>query len=97
MAMKVIDKERLMKDDLMSYAKTEKNIMRKIKHPFIIALKHSFQTPEKFFLIMEYWWGGDLAVTVSKEGRIQEDLARIYIAEILLAVEILHGQNIAYR
>jgi hypothetical protein len=54
MAMKVIDKERLMKDDLMSYAKTEKNIMRQIKHPFIIALKHSFQTPEKFFLIMEY-------------------------------------------
>ena len=54
MAMKVIDKERLMKDDLMAYAKTEKNIMHQIQHPFIIELKHSFQTPEKFFLLMEY-------------------------------------------
>jgi len=54
LAMKVIDKERLVKDDLMPYANTEKNIMLYIQHPFIIALKHSFQTPEKFFLLMEY-------------------------------------------
>lgn len=54
MAMKIIDKERLQKDDLMPYANTEKNIMLHIQHPFIIALKHSFQTPEKFFLLMEY-------------------------------------------
>jgi serine/threonine protein kinase len=54
MAMKVIDKERLIKADIMSYALTEKNIMLQIQHPFIISLKHSFQTPEKYFLLMEY-------------------------------------------
>lgn len=54
MAMKVIDKERLIKDDLIPYANTEKNIMLTLQHPFIIALKHSFQTPDKFFLLMEY-------------------------------------------
>ena len=46
-AMKVIDKLRLIKDELMPYANTEKWIMLEIQHPFIIALKHSFQTPDK--------------------------------------------------
>ena len=54
MAMKVVDKELLTKNDLVSYMKTEKNIMLKIEHPFIVNLKHSFQTPDKFFLLMEY-------------------------------------------
>lgn len=87
MAMKVIDKERLIKDDLMPYANTEKNIMLQIKHPFIIALKHSFQTPVKYFLLMEYCCGGDLAGIIAKQGFVQEEIARIYIAEILLAIE----------
>ena len=47
MAMKVIDKLRLIKDELMPYANTEKLIMLEIQHPFIITLKHSFQTPDK--------------------------------------------------
>lgn len=97
MAMKVIDKERLIKDDLMPYAISEKNIMREIKHPFIIALRHSVQTPEKYFLIMEYCCGGDLASIVSKLGFVGEELARNYIAEIILAIETLHEHNIAYR
>jgi len=54
MAMKCVDKELLAKNGLTPYMKTEKNIMLKIDHPFIVNLKHSFQTPEKFFLLMEY-------------------------------------------
>ena len=95
--MKVVDKELLTKNDLVSYMKTEKNIMLKIEHPFIVNLKHSFQTPDKFFLLMEYWWGGDLAAKIAKEGWFDEKLARIYIAEITLALEELHRNNIAYR
>ena len=71
--------------------------MLKIHHPFIIALKHSFQTPEKFFLLMEYCCGGDLAAKISADGCFTEKDAKIYIAEIVLAVEALHKNNIAYR
>lgn len=97
MAMKVIDKARLIQDDLMPYANTEKNIMLQIQHPFIIGLKHSFQTPEKYFLLMEYCSGGDLAGIIQKKGKLEEEEAKYYIAEILLAIETLHNYNIAYR
>ena len=87
MGMKVISKERLRKDDLTTYALTEKDIMRKIKHPFIISLIHSFQTPDDFFLLMEYCSGGDLSTIIQKCGKVPEDLAKVYIAEVLLAIE----------
>lgn len=73
------------------------NIMLNIQHPFIISLKHSLQTPEKFFLLMEYWCGGDLSSVIAKHESIPEKIAWIYTAEIYLAIEELHSRNIAYR
>jgi len=36
-------------------------------------------------------------VRIANEGTLKEELAKIYIAEIILAVEELHKHNIAYR
>ena len=47
MAMKVIDKWLIKEKNMVDYAFLEKNIMIDFDHPFIIKLKHSFQTPEK--------------------------------------------------
>ena len=46
---------------------------------------------------MEYWWGGDLAAMIGKNQTLSEDMARNYIAEIILAIETIHKANIAYR
>jgi serine/threonine protein kinase len=66
-------------------------------HPFITHLHYAFQTDQKLFLVLEYCPGGDLGNLLSTKRKLSEDLARIYIAEILLALEALHKNMIIYR
>ena len=48
-------------------------------------------------MILDFCPGGDLGKIICNEKRFQEDRARIYIAEILLAVKDLHERDIIYR
>jgi serine/threonine protein kinase len=67
------------------------------RHPFIVGLNYAFQTRDKLFLILDYCPGGDLGKILSREKRFEEDRARIYLAEILLALEDLHKRDIIFR
>lgn len=57
----------------------------------------AFQNEKKLFLTLEYCPGGELFGLLSKKKRLSEDQARFYSAQILLALEYLHQQNIIYR
>lgn len=70
----------------MRYAKTERNVLSYTQHPFIVNLNYAFQSQDKLFLILEYCPGGDMARLLAKEKRLSEERARLYAAEILLAV-----------
>lgn len=71
--------------------------MTKIKHPFLIQMHSAFQNDKKLFLVLEYCPGGELFGLLSKKKRLSEDQARFYAAQILLALEYLHQNNIIYR
>lgn len=70
----------------MRYAKTERNVLSYTQHPFIVNLNYAFQSQDKLFLILEYCPGGDMARLLTKEKRLSEERARLYIAQILLAI-----------
>ncbi len=53
-AMKVLDKRRVLSQNLVRYAQTERNVLCFTRHPFIVGLDFAFQTAEKLFMIMEY-------------------------------------------
>lgn len=53
-AMKVLQKKRLVEQNIMRYIITEKNVLSRVKNPFIVRLYFSFQTEEYLYLIMEY-------------------------------------------
>jgi len=63
-AMKILNKRQIMGSNLVKYAKTERDVLTYIKHPFIISLKYAFQTPEKLFLLLEYAPGGNMSRTL---------------------------------
>jgi len=46
---------------------------------------------------MEYLQGGDVLSLLEKLGCLPEEIARIYIAEIVLALQYLHGYGIIHR
>ena len=96
-AMKVLQKEKIISQNLIKYALTERNVLSYMKHPFIVSLNFAFQTTDKLFLILDYCPGGDLGSHLLKEKRFTEYRARIYLCEIVLALEELHKHNIIFR
>jgi serine/threonine protein kinase len=60
-------------------------------------MKFAFQTPEKLFLLLDYAAGGNMSRALHKDRRFTEERARMYLSEILLAIEDLHKRDIIYR
>jgi serine/threonine protein kinase len=52
--MKVLSKQKIMGQNLVKYARTERDVLSYTKHPFIVGLNYAFQTSEKLFLILDY-------------------------------------------
>ena len=46
---------------------------------------------------MEYVNGGELFFHLRRERKFSENKSRFYLAEICLAIEFLHANNIIYR
>jgi len=82
---------------LIRYAQTEKNVLAQVNHPFIVKLHYSFQSGENLFMVLDFCPGGDLGQALQAETRFTEARAKIYISEILLALEELHKRDIIYR
>eukprot|EP00743_Colponemidia_sp_Colp-15_P004875 GILK01005253.1.p1 GENE.GILK01005253.1~~GILK01005253.1.p1 ORF type:complete len:630 (-),score=128.41 GILK01005253.1:126-2015(-) len=97
-AMKILKKESLIERKQVKQAKTERSILGgKVKHPFIIGLKYSFQTPEKLYLVLDFLHGGELFFHLKRQKRFSEDAVRFYASEIILALEHLHSMNVVHR
>jgi len=71
--------------------------MHNVKHPFLVGLRYSFQTPEKLYFVLDYVNGGELFFHLQRDKRFPEARARFYAAEIVSALEYLHSLDIIYR
>jgi len=97
-AIKVLQKPEIVMNEEMKLPFLERNILLLgSKCRFLTGLHSSFQTSDHIFLVMEFVPGGDLMFHMLQEGRFQEDRARFYTAELVLALLFLHGHGIIYR
>jgi len=98
-AMKVLRKSKIFGRNLIRYAMTERNLLSYIRHPFIVRLHYAFQTSTCLVLVLHYCPGGNLATLIqgSVDNRLQEPLAQLYTAEILMAIEHLHERQVIFR
>jgi serine/threonine protein kinase len=60
LAMKVLDKERTKQDDAVGATRIERDILLRVRHPFVVQMQYAFQTADKLFMVMDYHNGGDL-------------------------------------
>jgi len=96
-AMKVLKKHHLLKTNSVGYTITERDILRKMKHPFIIQLHNTFQSQERVGFVMDYVSGGQLFFHLRREAILSESVARFYCAELILALEHLHANHVIHR
>ncbi|XP_048341154.1 ribosomal protein S6 kinase alpha-5 isoform X2 [Sphaerodactylus townsendi] len=97
-AMKVLKKATIIqKAKTTEHTKTERQVLEHIRQsPFLVTLHYAFQTDTKLHLILDYINGGELFTHLSQRERFTEDQVRIYIGEIVLALEHLHKNERAY-
>ncbi|GMY10457.1 CBL-interacting serine/threonine-protein kinase 10-like [Fagus crenata] len=95
-AIKVIDKEKILKVALMDQIKREISVMKLVKHPNIIHLFEVMATKTKIYFVMEYAKGGELFNKVAK-GKLKEDVARRYFQQLINAVDFCHSRGVYHR
>ena len=54
-AMKVLQKANIIKRNQVEHTRTERNVLSRIVHPFIVSLNYAFQTHDKLFFVLDYW------------------------------------------
>lgn len=95
-AIKVIDKDKVLKVGLIEQTKREISVMGMVKHPNIIELYEVMATKNKIYYAMEYAKGGELFDKVAK-GRLKEDVARKYFQQLIRAVDFCHSRGVYHR
>jgi len=96
-AMKVLRKHLLIERKQVQHIHESLKIIAQIRHPFIMKIKSAFHTNDKLYLILDFINGGELFYHLKKEGRFSESRVRLYVAEMVLALEYLHKRNVVVR
>ncbi|KAG9132037.1 hypothetical protein Leryth_017811 [Lithospermum erythrorhizon] len=95
-AIKVIDKDKVLQVGLVEQIKREISVMRLVQHPNIVHLYEVFATKTKIYFVMEYARGGELFKKVAK-GKLKEDHARRYVQQLINAVDFCHSRGVYHR
>ncbi|CAK7337072.1 unnamed protein product [Dovyalis caffra] len=96
-AIKVLKKADMIRKNAVESILAERNILISLRNPFVVRFFYSFTCRENLYLVMEYLNGGDLYSLLRNLGCLDEDMALMYIAEIVLALEYLHSLNVIHR
>uniref|UniRef100_A0A3Q4FZW9 non-specific serine/threonine protein kinase n=1 Tax=Neolamprologus brichardi TaxID=32507 RepID=A0A3Q4FZW9_NEOBR len=97
-AMKKIYRQNLILRNQIQQVFVERDILTFAENPFVVSMFCSFETRRHLCMVMEYVEGGDCANLLKNiGGPLPVDMARMYFAETVLALEYLHNYGIVHR
>ncbi|EPQ30243.1 uncharacterized protein PFL1_02359 [Pseudozyma flocculosa PF-1] len=96
-ALKVLSKSEVVRLKQVEHTNSERAILHKVRHPFLVNLITTFQDSKNCYMLMDYVIGGEVFSYLRRAGRFSVDVTRFYISTIVLAIEYLHDRNIIYR
>ena len=92
-AIKVINKDSIVKQNMVEQTNREIEIMYKLDHPHIIKLYSHFEDDEDFCLIMQIASKGQLYSIIKRLKRLDQRTAAQYMREVISAIKYLHTRN----
>ncbi|XP_068667613.1 CBL-interacting protein kinase 18-like [Aristolochia californica] len=95
-AIKVIDKEKVLKVGMTEQIKREISVMRLVRHPHVVQLYEVMATKSKIYFVMKHVKGGELFNKIAK-GKVKQDLARKYFQQLIGAVDYCHSRGVYHR
>ncbi|XP_050210061.1 3-phosphoinositide-dependent protein kinase 2 [Mercurialis annua] len=96
-ALKIMDKKFITKENKTAYVKLERIVLDQLDHPGIVRLFFTFQDSFSLYMALESCEGGELFDQITRKGRLSETEARFYAAEVVDALEYIHGMGLIHR
>ena len=97
LALKVISKKNLNPELLKWTLIEQKTLLANTGSPHLLSLEASFHDSRNFYLATPFAPLGDLQSEIERCCGLPVERARIYMAELILGLESLHGQGIIHR
>ncbi|PIA39238.1 hypothetical protein AQUCO_02700429v1 [Aquilegia coerulea] len=98
-AAKVMDKKEMVSRNKEGRARTEREILEMLDHPFLPTLYACLESTRWSCLLTEFCPGGDLHILRQRQPgkRFDEAAVRFYASEVVVALEYVHMLGIVYR
>lgn len=100
-AMKQLRKADMLRKGQEGHVRAERDLMTSASASasakWIVKLVYSFQDVDHLYLIMEFMGGGDLLNLLIEKDIFEEDFARFYVAEMILAIHEAHSLGYIHR
>lgn len=96
-AIKILDKEKVLKHKMADQIWREIATMKRIKHPNVVRLYEVMGSKTKIYIVLEYVTGGELFDKIVHHGRMTEDEARRYFQQLVNAVDYCHSRGVFHR
>eukprot|EP01033_Poteriospumella_lacustris_P001769 gene1769-1284_t len=82
-AIKILDKEKIQKQNMGNQIKKEISIMKMVKHKNIVHMVEVLASKTKIFIVLELVTGGELFDKIVQVGKLSEEQARFYFRQLI--------------
>jgi serine/threonine protein kinase len=96
-AIKILDKEKVLKHKMIGQIKREISTMKLIRHPNVIRMHEVMASKTKVYIVLDFVTGGELFDKIASRGKLKEDEARKYFQQLINAVDYCHSRGVFHR
>ncbi|GBP06917.1 cAMP-dependent protein kinase catalytic subunit beta [Eumeta japonica] len=96
-AMKALEKAKIVKLKQIEHTYNEKTILCGLDFPFVVHMKYFFKDNVYIYFVMPFIGGGEMFFHLRNESKFNENYAKFYASQVLLALEYLHACSLVYR
>lgn len=96
-AIKVLDKDKIQKQNMGSQVKKEISIMKLVHHVHVVKLIEVLASRTKIFIVLELVTGGELFDRIVNERKFNETTARFYFQQLVEGTLYCHSRGVCHR
>ncbi|KAK4268920.1 hypothetical protein QN277_022147 [Acacia crassicarpa] len=96
-AIKILDRNHVLRHKMVEQLKREISTMKLIKHPNVVNIFEVMASKTKIYIVLEFVKGGELFDKIANDGKLKENEARQYFQQLINAVDYCHSRGVFHR